>query len=236
MALGIAPDIKRIALNEPWKSLSPYLGLEQRSSFSPALTPPWPDLLITSGRKSIAAARYIKKMSQGRTILVHIQDPRISANGFDLIAVPAHDPLRGDNVIVTQGSPNKITTESINDAKTDFPELESLNAPRVAVLIGGTSKAYNMTRSITEKLANDLSHLSESLNASLMITCSRRTGAQNQEILETRLKNDTNYFWDGQGKKPLPSDAWLRRLYPCDRRQCLHDFRELHHRKARLHD
>ncbi len=201
-ALGLNPDIKRIALNEPWKSLSPYLGFERKSSFTPTLTPPWPDLLITSGRKSIAAARYIKKMSQQKTILVHIQDPRVSAHGFDLVAVPEHDPLRGDNVIVTKGSPNKITINSINDAKADFPELGSLTSPRVAVLIGGTSRAYQMTRSITEKLANDLSHLNEDLNASLMITCSRRTGAENQAILEARLKNNANYFWDGQGNNP----------------------------------
>lgn len=201
-ALGLKPDIKRIALNEPWKSLSPYLGFEQKSSFTPTLTPPWPDLLITSGRKSIAAARYIIKMNPQKTILVHIQDPRVSAKEFDLVAVPEHDPLRGDNVIVTKGSPNKITLDSINDAKADFLELGSLTSPRIAVLIGGTSKAYQMTRSITEKLANDLSHLNESLNASLMITCSRRTGAENQTILETHLKNDVNYFWDGQGKNP----------------------------------
>ncbi|PCI56142.1 MAG: hypothetical protein COB36_05005 [Alphaproteobacteria bacterium] len=201
-ALGLNPDIKRIALNEPWQSLSPYLGFEQKGSFTPTLTSPWPDLLITSGRKSIAAARYIKKMSQQKTILVHIQDPRISAKVFDLIAVPEHDPLRGDNVIVTKGSPNKITLDSINNAKADFPEFESLRSPRIAVLIGGTSKAYQMTRPITEKLANDLNHLNESLNASLMITCSRRTGAENQKILEAHLKNKANFFWDGQGKNP----------------------------------
>ncbi|PCJ02824.1 MAG: hypothetical protein COB14_01000 [Alphaproteobacteria bacterium] len=201
-ALGLEPDIKRITLNEPWKSLSPYLGLEQKWSFNPALAPPWPNLLITSGRKSIAVARYIKKMSRQKTILVHIQDPRVSANKFDLVAVPEHDPLRGNNVIVTKGSPNKITPKGINNAKADFPALGSLRSPRIAVLIGGTSKAYRMTRSITEKLANNLSHLNESLNASLMITCSRRTGAENQAILETHLKNDANYFWDGQGKNP----------------------------------
>ena len=201
-ALGLNPDIKRIALNEPWKGLSPYLGMEKKWSFTPTLTPPWPDLLITSGRKSIAAARYIKKMSQKQTILVHIQDPRYWSKGFDLVAVPEHDPLRGENVIVTKGSPNKITLDSINDAKAEFPELGSLTSPRIAVLIGGTSKAYRMTRSITEELANDLSHLNESLNASLMITCSRRTGAENQTILETHLKNKANFFWDGKGKNP----------------------------------
>lgn len=197
-ALGINYEIKRITLNEPWKSLSPYIGFEHSRSFSPMIKAPYPDLLITSGRKSIAVARYIKKSSKGRTVTVHIQDPRSSTKHFDLVAVPEHDPLRGSNVIVTKASPNKITDEIINSAKNDFHEFGDMPSPRVAVLIGGNSKAYNMTRDITEKLAQDLSQL----DASLMVTCSRRTGAENQAILEDKLKTEGNYFWDGSGKNP----------------------------------
>src|SRR5262245_41653904 len=104
-ALGIMPEIKRIRLRQPWKSFSPFLGFEQNMTFSPPLQPPWPDLLLASGRKSIAASRYIKKASGGRTFTVQIQDPRISPSYFDLVAVPEHDPARGENVIVTAASP-----------------------------------------------------------------------------------------------------------------------------------
>ena len=104
-ALDIPVEIKRIRLNNPWKTFSPYLGFEGNFTFSPALLPPWPDLLLTSGRKSIAAARFIKRQSSGRTVTVHLQDPRISAHHFDLVAVPAHDSLRAENVIVTAAAP-----------------------------------------------------------------------------------------------------------------------------------
>ncbi len=196
--LDIDFEVRRISLNQPWKSLSPYIGMEQAWSFAPRPAPPYPDLLITSGRKSVAASRFIKKQSGGRTITIHIQDPRISRKHFDMVAVPEHDPMRGDNVIVTKASPNKITSNKVNNARNDFPEFGALKNPRVAILIGGSSKAYDMTRAITEKLAQELC----ALDASLMITCSRRTGAQNQAILKTHLKNDGNYFWDGNGKNP----------------------------------
>ena len=198
-ALGLDnAEIKKIELMQPWKTLSPYLKLEQSWSFSPSLEPPWPDLVLSSGRKSIATARYIKRQSEGKTIIAQIQDPRVNPEQFDLVAVPAHDPTRGPNVVVTTAAPNKITTERIEKERESFPQLENLKAPRVAVLIGGTSKAYCMSKNITRKLADQLSEI----EASLMITCSRRTGEGNQKTLRKKLDKKGNFFWDGNGQNP----------------------------------
>lgn len=197
--LGIEPEIKRVTLRQPWKSLSPYIGFECALSFSPTLHAPWPDLLIASGRKSVAAARYIKRQSGGKTFTVQIQDPRVSPKQFDLVAVPKHDPLRGDNVIVTTATPNRVTSDILDQAKKDFPQFEELKQSRVAVLIGGNSKAYRMTEKIMRNLCHDL----KSLDASLMITASRRTGEENLKILQDEMQGrpDT-YIWDGTGENP----------------------------------
>ncbi len=197
-ALGITAKIKRVSLNEPWKTLSPYLGFEQKWSFTPPLSAPWPDLIIAAGRKSIAASRYIKKQNHGKTFTVQIQDPRISPKHFDLVAVPAHDPLRGFNVIITQATPNKITLPQIEQAKEKFAHLGALKKPCIAVLIGGSSKAYTMTPQNTENLIRQLS----GLDASLMITCSRRTGTDNETTLRNALTTSDNFFWDGVGENP----------------------------------
>ncbi|MCB9991511.1 MAG: mitochondrial fission ELM1 family protein [Rhodospirillales bacterium] len=202
-ALGVMPEIKRIGLRQPWKSLSPYLGFECGWSFTgDALTAPWPDLLLASGRKAIAAARYIKRMSSGKTLCVQIQDPRVNPAQFDLVAVPAHDPARGENVIVTSAAPNRITAQRLADARDEFTALLSpLPAPRVAVMIGGNSKAYTMSADITRKLADDLKALSQS-GYSLMVTASRRTGDVNGQILKDVLKGENIYYWDGSGDNP----------------------------------
>ncbi len=197
-ALRINPVIKQIKLGQPWKTLSPYLGFESKSTFSPALRSPWPDLLITSGRKSIAAARYIKKQSAGKTFTLHIQDPRVSPAGFDLVAVPEHDPTRGPNVITTLAAPNRITDEKLEAAKAAFSDFEKLPSPRVAVLIGGKSQAYDMSAATMTKLAGQLG----ALDAGLMITASRRTGAENEKILHETLKNSDAFIWDGSGDNP----------------------------------
>ncbi len=197
-SLGVKPDIKRIRLREPWKSFSPYLGWEQFWSFDPALEVPFPDILIASGRKSIAASRYVKKASGGKTFTVQIQDPRVPPEDFDLVALPAHDPTRGKNVLVTTAAPNRITKERLEQAKKDFSAFEKIKEPRVAILIGGNSKAYKMSAAIMEKLAGDL----KALDAELMITTSRRTSEENQKILENALKGTDSYIWDGKGENP----------------------------------
>lgn len=197
-ALGVSPRVIRIELNEPWKTLSPYLGFESAASFKNMPAPPWPDLLIASGRKSIAAARYIKKASGGKTFTVQIQDPRINPKAFDLVVVPAHDPTRGANVCVTTASPNRVTPARLEEAKKKFGFLEAIKQPRAAVLIGGGSKAYEMTPAILADLAAAL----KNLNAGLMITTSRRTGEKDKKILSGALEGTGAYIWDGTGNNP----------------------------------
>lgn len=197
-ALDLPYLVKRISLKQPWKSFSPYLAFEHPESFIPRLEPPWPELIIASGRKSIAASRFIKKASNGKTITVQIQDPRISSCHFDLVAVPEHDPLRGPNVFVTKATPNKIEPQKLEKARTEFTSLNNLPSPRIAVLIGGNSKAYKMTQDITKNIAQTLSDI----DGSLMITCSRRTGVENEAILRDHLDTDANFFWDGIGDNP----------------------------------
>ena len=197
-ALGVSPEIKRVTLRQPWKALSPYLGFECGFTFMPALKGPWPDILIASGRKSIAASRYIKKMSGGKTFTVQIQDPRISPKQFDLVAVPKHDPTRGDNVLVTTAAPNKITGSKLTDARAQFQQFSSLPSPRVAVLIGGNSHSHTLTAQKIKTLAAQL----KSLSGGLMVTTSRRTGAENEKILKSALQGSEHFFWDGSGLNP----------------------------------
>lgn len=197
-ALGIQPIIKKITLRHPWKLLSPYLGLESTLTFSEPLTSPWPDILIASGRKSIAASRYIKKHSKGKTFTIQIQDPRVNPKQFDLVAVPEHDPTRGENVIVTVATPNRITAEKLEEAKTEFAPLFShLTYKRVATLIGGSTKRHKFTNDEAQALAEKLSPLS-----GLMITTSRRTGDEATAILKDKLNKPDNYFYDGTSPNP----------------------------------
>lgn len=190
----------RVRLREPWKTLSPWLGFEQWWSFDPPFNPPWPDILITAGRKAIAASRFIKTESAGKTFTLHIQDPHVNPDEFDLVAVPAHDSLRGKNVIVTTASPNRITAARLNEAHAQFSELEKLPAPRAAVLIGGSSKTHSITPAIAQRLIAQLEEIGKS--TSLMITTSRRTPENLKAALHKAFGKGPHIIWDGREPNP----------------------------------
>ena len=66
------------------------------------LAAPWPRLIISIGRRSVPMALAIKRLSGAYAL--HIQNPKVPARLFDLVAAPAHDNFEGPNVITTFGA------------------------------------------------------------------------------------------------------------------------------------
>lgn len=210
-ALGLTPGLDarlhRINLRQPWKALCPYLPFEQGWSFVPRLAPPWPDLLLTAGRKSIAAARYIHRQSGGRTFTVHLQNPRISGDFFDLIAMPAHDRTAAhgrahSQIIYTDGAPNRITPERLARARAAYTPSPSMPwpmpAPVTAVLIGGDSKTHALPPERAAEIARQIS----ALPGTLLVTASRRTSPAALAAFRENLRRENACLWDGAGENP----------------------------------
>ena len=57
------------------------------------LEPPWPDLVIGIGRRTVAVARWIRKQSGGRTQLVRLGHPRAPNRLFDLVITTRQYPV-----------------------------------------------------------------------------------------------------------------------------------------------
>lgn len=208
-ALGLEPQIKRIRLRSPWKQLVPYFRLGIGQAFDPAgdlLTPPWPDLLLTSGRKAIAASFAVAGATRAagrRCLRVHVQDPVCGAEHFDLLVVPRHDRLRADNVILTCGSLHRITPARLTAAARQFADrLAHWPRPRVAVLIGGANRAFRFTPAIAADMAQSLATLAQTAGASLLVTASRRTDPAVNAALRARLDGLPGEFWNGEGENP----------------------------------
>lgn len=204
-ALGLEAQVRRVAPRPPWVWAMPWGPIDPREApecpDSP-LAPPFPDLLIASGRRAVAYLRHVKEASGGRTFTVFLKDPRTGADTADFIWVPAHDRLRGDNVLATVTPPHRVSQARLAAARAaPPPALAALPGPRVAVLAGGNSRHYRFTEADIAALAAQLDSLAQD-GASLMITASRRTPPALRQALAALVARRGGYFWDGRGDNP----------------------------------
>lgn len=205
-ALGVEAVVKRIAPRPPWRWLPPLLWpapLRAPGRGGDALAPPWPALLIATGRQTVAPAIAIGRASGGRTVTVQIQDPAVDPARFGLVVAPAHDRLEGANVVATVGALHRLTPERVADAAGRHrARLAHLPRPLVAVLLGGTNRRFRLSDAALDRLADGLARLCRDRGAGLVVTPSRRTGAAAVARLRRHLAGLSAEIWDGGGENP----------------------------------
>jgi mitochondrial fission protein ELM1 len=205
-AMGLQPVVKRIRLRKLWRELSPYLTTGKRMAVSrkgDALTPPWPDMLIGTGRMSVLPSLHIKKMSKGHTFTVQIQNPVVPFNKFDRVILPLHDNLKASNVISVVGGLHRIQPSLLQaEAMNWTPRFAHLKRPYVAVLLGGSNGAFRLGPREIMQLGPQLEALAKRDNVSLLITPSRRTGEPEMALLRALLHDVPAYIWSGTGDNP----------------------------------
>lgn len=202
--------VKRIAVNPPWRWLPPGLWpapLKAVGSAGDPLAPPWPDVVISCGKRAVAPCAAIRKHSGGRSLAVHIQQPHIPSDRFDLVVVPEHDDLRGDNVIVTRAAVHRVTRDrlaqgALRAAGSGDRESMADNRAVVVVLIGGSNNRHRLTDAIATRLGEQLADLCQAQPVDLRITPSRRTDPAVVRILREKLAGTDAAIWDGSGDNP----------------------------------
>lgn len=204
-ALTSHPVVKRIRLRAPFRQASPFLGWAGGCALaedSAEIRPPWPRLVITSGRSAIPIALAIKRAAKGATRVVNVQDPGYFRRRFDLIIVPEHDRLNGPNIMSTAGALGRVTPARLAEAAVQFAsKLEHLPRPRVAVLVGGANATFQTPPEVSERIGRQLRQVADA-GAGLMITFSRRTGAEMEGIIRRALESTDSVIWDGDGSNP----------------------------------
>ncbi len=166
------------------------------------LTPPWPDVLITCGRRSVAPALAVKRHHPA-TFCIHIQNPRVALERFDSIVAPLHDGISGDNVVTCLGSIHGLTRPRLDAEAGVFRDrFAALARPLVTVLVGGPNRAYGIGAAEIARLADALGDLAGRQTCGLAVVPSRRTGESNIAILRDRLSGTGAYVWDGVESNP----------------------------------
>ena len=146
---------------------------------SAPLEPPWPDLVIAAGRRTAPVALWIREQSGGHTRLVQLgRKGGDQAASFDLVVSPSYCGLYPHpHRIETHAPLHSMNPARLAEAALRWkPRLEAAPAPRIAVLVGGSSGQYRLDRKTARRLGEDVSRLADATGGSLFASTSRRTG------------------------------------------------------------
>ena len=190
-------------LPAPLQLLVPPSRLLHSVASNLPLEAPWPRLVMSIGRRSVPIALAIKRLSHPHAFALHIQNPRVPARLFDLIAAPVHDNFERPNVIVTFGAVHSVTASRIaEEAKRFAPRVATLPHPRIAVLLGGESQAFSFPPDAASAFGAELAALAKESGGALLVTPSRRTRPDSLARLSGATADVPHFVWDGAGDNP----------------------------------
>jgi mitochondrial fission protein ELM1 len=204
-ALGVEAEIRRVNPRAPWSWLMPRGPVDPAEGPDVAgspIAPPYPRLLLASGRRAVPYVRAVRQRAGREMFTVFLKDPRTGTGTADLIWAPDYDRLRGPNVLNTLTPPHRISAARLAAARAaPDPRLAALPGPRVAVLAGGNSRYVRFRRSDVARFAAALAALAGD-GAALMMTASRRSPPALAAALRRLAADGCGFFWDGSGANP----------------------------------
>lgn len=204
-----------LAPRAPWRWAAPRglpcSHLAFGTAFASVMASP-PGLVVGCGRQAALATRLLR--ARGAKT-VQILDPRIDPTHWDLVVVPEHDTLRGDNVVTTLGGLHPVDDAWLARARADFPGPGTRPGPRTALLLGGHSRHARFDVAQFARLANLLDGVLAREGGSVMATTSRRSSDALRQALGERYGGAPHVAWRGpeDGINPYPGLlAWADRI------------------------
>jgi mitochondrial fission protein ELM1 len=172
-------------------------GLDKRRSSE--LTPPWPELVISTGRRTAPVARWIGVQSQGRTRLVQLgRKGGERADDFDLVISCTHFGLPLHPRRVETVAPLTAIDESrLREATARWRDLFAGGPrPHVGLIVGGTSALHLLDPTTAARMAREVAGFARSAGGSVYAVTSPRTGAAVSEALRAALADAGSvYEW-----------------------------------------
>jgi hypothetical protein len=204
-ALGLPFETRTLAYN-PLQALSVWLPgtaatLDRESRKH--LQPPWPDLVIAIGRRSVPVARWIRGQNRGRTKLVRIGHPRIDPKLFDLVVTTRQYPVPpGENVLLLPLAMSRFSKPP-EPTPEEADWLGALPAPRRLLAIGGATKYWALTN---DQVMTALQSLQQR-DGSLVVATSRRTDPEITKALRSALSASSRLVTGAFPRFPVLLDA-----------------------------
>lgn len=156
-ALGWRCEHRHLQMQEPWTVAKPRVAASLHHvdlARSDPLEPPWPDLVVTIGRRPSMVALWIAEQSGGRTKLVLVGKPSGEMERFDLVIAGGETQMPPLDSILRIALPLMRADEAAvaAAARAWTPRLACLPRPLIGFLVGGPTGPFVYDRTVTERL------------------------------------------------------------------------------------
>lgn len=169
------------------------------------LDPPWPDLVITAGRRNEPVARWIREQSGGVTRLVHVGRPWSALDVFDLIIVTRQYfvPAR-HNVLYVELPLHALTRSQLDATALEWQDrFAALPRPFWSVLLGGNSGPFIFDGAKARWLAQWLNRAVAQSGGAVLVSDSARTPEKSYREFLSQLHVPVRAFhWGSAGENP----------------------------------
>ncbi|GAB6050021.1 mitochondrial fission ELM1 family protein [Hydrogenophilus islandicus] len=147
-----------------------------------------PQLIIACGRRVIAPVLWLKHLLKPRPQVIYVQDPRTLTAHFDLIVAPAHDPIRGKQVVNTPLVLHRITPERLAQAAQAWqPRWAHYPKPWWGLIVGGPSRSVAWDETLARAAITAWLFEAQKAGATLFASTSRRTPAATRAWLAAAI-------------------------------------------------
>jgi mitochondrial fission protein ELM1 len=214
-ALGLPFEIRRVLPKEqyvlgkpPFKASLYHLDLHR----SDKLEPPWPDFVLTIGRRPTMAALWIQEQSGGQTRIILLGRPKKWIERFELVIVPSQYQLPERFNVLNYDLPLMRSNDAaVAEAIKHWQEtFDALDKPVTALLVGGQTKPFRFDKAAAQELLDKTSTVLSHSPGTLYITTSRRTPPEVVDTLREQLPEYAIlHRWDPDNKADNPYLALL---------------------------
>jgi len=197
-ALGWVCEGKYLQMREPYVYGKPRVEASLHHidpERSDPLEPPWPDLVITVGRRPSMAAMWIRGQAQGRTKIVLIGKPSTRLETFDLIIPSGENQLPPlDNVLPISLPLMQVNEAAVASAVEAWaPRFAELPRPLIAFLVGGPTGPFVFHAKAVNRLIEAAAKVAAE-GGTPYVTTSRRTPPAVVGALKTGLPSAGHLF------------------------------------------
>jgi len=156
------------------------------------LEPPWPDLVIGIGRRSVPVARWIKQQSSGKTGIVRLGHPRAPSDWFDLVLTTPQYPVpAAENVITLPVALNRFR-DPPPPTVTEQAFFDSRPRPHILLSLGGTAPMWQLDLEGLRNAIETLLSGVEKDGGTLLVAPSPRTPADALDLVGNMIAGKSN--------------------------------------------